>query len=192
MPLKSFSREAGSMRLRPMTQGDEPLFHALYTDPEIMRFVGGPWTPAEAAERFRATLCRRGKAVVADRFFVIEEKSSREPMGICGSSHYDRAGMRVEVGVMLLPRGRRLGVGRAALGALVDYMFQEPSLLEVYARVAIENSAARNLVTRVGFRQSRVAEGKKQGTLACEWSVHRPQWNTRQTTNNGIADVQCN
>lgn len=180
------------MQLRPLREADESLFQALYTDAQTMRFVGGPWTPAEAARRFRAILSRQGAPTPADRFLVIEEISNREPMGICGSSHYDRAGMRVEVGVMLLPQGRGLGVGRAALGALVDYMFQEPSLLEVYARVAIENSAARNLVTRVGFRQSRVAEGKKQGTLACEWSVHRSQWNTGQTTNNGIADVQCN
>ena len=179
------------MRLRPLREADEPLFQALYTDAQTMRFVGDPWTPAEAARRFRAILSRRETLVSTDRFLVIEEKSSREPMGICGSSHYDRAGMRVEVGVMLLPQGRRLGVGRAALGALVDYMFQEPSLLEVYARVAIENSAARNLVTRVGFRQSRAAEGNKQGTLTCEWSVHRSQWNMSQTTNNGIADVQC-
>lgn len=190
--MKSFSREAGSVRLRPMTQGDEALFHALYTDPETMRFVGAAWTRAEAAERFRRVLQRGQESALANRYLVIVEEATGDPLGICGSSHYDPVALRVEVGVMLLPSWCGQGVGKGALAALVDCLFQEPSLLEVYARFAVENSAARNLVTRVGFRPNHAAKGKKQDRLACEWSVCRSQWNTGQTTNNGVTDVQCN
>jgi len=190
MLLKSFSRKARSVRLRPMMQSDEALFHTLYTDPETMRFVGAPWTPAEAVERFRATLCRRGKTVVTDRFFVIEEKSSREAMGICGSSHYDRANMRVEVGVMLLPLGRRAGVGRGALMALVDHLFEEQLLVEVYARIVAGHSAAENLVKRASFLLDMVVKGGERDVGERQWSVHRSTWRASQRPAAEVIDVQ--
>lgn len=180
------------MRLRPLVEGDEPLFQALYTDAQTMRFVGGPWTPAEAAKRFRAILCRQGKPTPADRFLVIEGESSPTPMGICGSSHYDRASMRVEVGVMLLPLGRRAGAGRGALVALVDHLFEEQLVVEVYARIAAGHSAAQNLVKRAGFLPDMVARDGEQDVGERQWSVHRSTWRASQRPTAGITDVQCN
>lgn len=164
------------MRLRPMTQSDEALFHALYTDPETMRFVGAAWTPAEAAKRFRRILQRGQESTPADRYLVIVGESMPDPLGICGSSHYDPVAMRVEVGVMLSPQGRRLGVGRAALGALVDYMFRESPAVEVYARFAAVNRAAGNVMARAGFHPGPVAETERHESTTCEWSIFRSEW----------------
>jgi len=188
--LKSSVSGPGAVRLRPLVEGDEPLFQALYTDAQTMRSVGGPWTPVEAARRFRAILSRRGKSTPANRFLVIEEKSSRTPLGICGSSHYDRAGMRVEVGVMLLPLGRRAGVGRSALVALVDHLFEEPLVVEVYARVAVGHSAARNLVRRAGFRPNPVARGGEQDVGERQWSIHRSTWRASEKPTAEVIGVQ--
>ncbi|MGN6704649.1 MAG: GNAT family N-acetyltransferase [Rhodanobacter sp.] len=181
--MKSFSREAGSVRLRPMTQGDEALFHALYTDPETMRFVGAAWTPAEAAERFRRVLQRGQESALANRYLVIVEEATGDPLGICGSSHYDPVTMRLELGMMLLLRGRRLGVGRAALGALVDYMFRESPAVEVYARFAAVNRAAENVMARAGFHPGPVAKTERHESATCEWSIFRSEWPIAKSIN---------
>jgi RimJ/RimL family protein N-acetyltransferase len=184
------ANETGAVRLRSLAQGDEPLFRALYTDAQTMRFVGSPWTPAEAARRFRAIICRQDESTPADRFLVIEGKSTREPMGICGSSHYDRVGMRVEVGVMLLALGQRAGAGRGALMALVDHLFESPLVAEVYARVAVGHSAASNLARRAGFRPDPVARGGEQDVGEHQWSAHRSTWRTSEKPTAGVVNVQ--
>lgn len=171
------------MRLRPMTQGDEALFHALYTDPETMRFVGAAWTPAEAAKRFQRILQRGQGSPPADRYLVIVGEVTPDPLGICGSSHYDPNAMRLELGMMLLPQGRRLGVGRAALGTLVDYMFRESPAVEVYARFAAVNRAAGNLMARAGFHPSPVTGKERHESATCEWSIFRSEWRMEKSIN---------
>ncbi len=173
--LKSLSCETEGLQLRSLAEGDEPLFHALYGDPETMRFISVPWTPAEAAKRFRGILGRQGESALVDRFLVIVRKLTRTSLGICGTSHYDSSAMRLEVGMVLLPSGRKSGVGREALTALVGRAFEEPLVNEVYARVAAGNSAARNLVARIGFRQDCVRRGEGCDLTTCEWSVHRSE-----------------
>jgi RimJ/RimL family protein N-acetyltransferase len=159
-----------------MTEDDEPLFHALYTDPETMRFIGPPWTLEEAAKYFRKILQRGGEPVSGGRCLVIVGDTVPDPLGICGSSHYDPVAMRLEVGMMLLPLGRKLGRGRGALAALVDYMFQESPAVEVYARFAAANTAARNVMARVGFRLEHVAGVEQHESTMCEWSILRSRW----------------
>lgn len=174
--MKMHPRDVGSVRLRPMTEDDEPLFHALYTDLETMRFIGTPWTHAKAAKLFRKILQRGAEPGPGDRCLVIIGGASPDPLGICGSSHYDPVTMRLEVGMMLLPLGRKLGIGRGALTALVDHMFAEPLVVEVYARFAAANKAAKNVMARVGFRQDGVAGGERHDSSVCEWSIHRSRW----------------
>lgn len=175
---ETFSSETERPRLRPLEAGDEALFHALYTDPVTMRFVGVPWVPAEAAKRFRRILQRGQQSTPADRYLVIVGQATADPLGICGSSHYDPVTMRLELGMMLLLRGRRLGVARGALTALVDYMFRESPAVELYARFATANMAARNVMARTGFRPVHVAEVERHKSTMCEWSILRSKWRT--------------
>lgn len=180
--LKSFSCETEGLQLRPLAEGDEPLFHALYGDPETMRFISCPWTPVKAAKRFRGFLDRQGESTLGDRFLVVVRKPTQTSLGICGTSHYDSSAMRLEVGMVLLPLGRKVGIGREALTALVGRAFEEPLVNEVYARVAAGNSAARNLVARIGFRQDCVRRGEGCDLTACEWSVYRSEWGISKST----------
>jgi RimJ/RimL family protein N-acetyltransferase len=173
-----------------MTEDDEPLFHALYTDPATMRFIGVPWTPAKAAKLFRKILQRRGKSAPGDRYLVIMGGTTQAAMGICGSSHYDPMAKRLEVGVMLLPFGCRAGVGRGALTALVDYLFESQRVVEVYARIAVGHSAASNLVRRAGFRLDPVARGGDQDVGERQWSAHRSTWRRSEKPTAGVIDVQ--
>ncbi len=78
--------------------------------------------------------------------------------------------------MVLLPLGRGLGLGREALAALVSLAFEEPLINEVYARFAAGNTAARNLVARVGFCPDCAAKVGEQESGMCERSIHRSGW----------------
>lgn len=183
--MKSFSCKAEVAQLRLLREGDEALFHALYTDPVTMRFIGGPWTPTKVASKFKGIVDRQGGSNFDDRFLVILEKATQTPLGVCGTSHYDPVAMRLEVGIVLSSEGRRLGIAREALTALVGFAFEELMVDEVYACFAVGNKPARNLVARLGFRPSRAGRvgGKLEEVVECEWSVHRSAWCIREMTN---------
>lgn len=180
---ETFSCEAERPRLRPLEAGDEALFHALYTNPETMRYIDEPWTPVAAAERFRKAIRRQGKSPLCGRFLVILGGNAQAPLGICGMSHYDPVAMRIEVGMVLLREGRRSGIGRGSLTALVDLAFEEEQVNEVYARFAPRNAAARNLVARIGFEPSRAVNNGEQTSIMSEYSVSRSIWCIYKTTN---------
>ncbi|HXS04584.1 MAG TPA: GNAT family N-acetyltransferase [Rhodanobacter sp.] len=181
--MKSFSCETDALRLRPLMEIDEALFVALYTDPDTMRFIGSPWTPEEARRQFRKAIRQQGRSAPGSRYLVIARKNVLAPLGICGTSHYDPAIQRIEVGMVLLPEGRRLGVAREALMALVGLVFEEQLVGEVFARFTSENVAARNLVSRVGFRPDSIAMEKEPGAAICVWSIHRSAWCINKITN---------
>ena len=42
--------------LRSMRESDEELYCDLFCDPETMRYIGPPWTRADAARAFRGVL----------------------------------------------------------------------------------------------------------------------------------------
>lgn len=182
LPLKSFSCETDGLQLRPLTKDDEPLFHALYSDPETMRFIGDPWTPAEATKRFQKIISGQDWPTLMNRYLVIVRKSGSAPMGICGTSHYDPVGMRLEVGIVLLLARRGLGIGRESLTALVGRVFEESSVDEIYVRFAVANIAMRNLLLRVGFRPGEDTKGAGQNRVVCEWSIHRSSWCSGNST----------
>ncbi|HWU78350.1 MAG TPA: GNAT family N-acetyltransferase [Rhodanobacter sp.] len=174
--MKSFSCETGRLQLRPLAKGDEALFHALYSDPETMRFIGDPWSPMKVAKRFQKLVNHQEQPKLDDRYLVIVRKNGQTSMGICGTSHYDLAAMRLEVGIMLLRRGRGLGIAREALTALLGRAFEDPLVEEVYARFTAENIAIRNLMMRVGFHPCGLAKGGGAAVTMREWSIHRSRW----------------
>ncbi|MEO9078713.1 MAG: GNAT family N-acetyltransferase [Rhodanobacter sp.] len=180
--MKSFSCETAGLQLRPLMKDDEPLFHALYSHAETMRFLSDPWTPSEVTKRFQKTVARQERPTLGNRYLVIVGKGGLAPMGICGTSHYDPVDMRLEVGVMLLPAGRGLGVGKEALTALVGRAFEEPLVDEVYARVAADNIAMKGLLVSVGFRPAGSVKDGGQKSAMCEWSLHRSIWCVSKST----------
>jgi RimJ/RimL family protein N-acetyltransferase len=189
---KSFSCDTRRLRLRPLAEGDEALFHALYTDPETMRFIGAPLSLAEATSRFRAIIQRQGDSVFETRFLAIVAKNDWEPMGICGMSHYDPTTMQLEVGVMLLPEGRGQGVAREAMAALVRRIFDEQLVHQVCIRFLVGNAAMRSLAFRLGFGPDGAATGQGQDSTICRWSIRHSSWHAGDTINNQEeTDVQC-
>jgi [ribosomal protein S5]-alanine N-acetyltransferase len=191
--LSAFDFETDRLRLRPLQEGDEALFHGLYTNLDTMRFICPPLSSEQAAARFPKIVARQRKPSLKGRFLLILDKATRQAVGICGTSQYDAGALRLEVGIVLTPEARAQGVAREALTALTKRIFVASPVNEIWARFSAENLTAMQLVVSVGF--SPCADALRENGVAktYHYSLHRSSSSAIETTNcQGAGNVERN
>jgi RimJ/RimL family protein N-acetyltransferase len=181
--LPTFEFETARLFLRPLQAGDEALFHDLYTDPETMRFIGKPLSAEQAASRFRKIVARQRKPSLERRFLAMLDKATGQALGICGTSHYDVAALRLEVGLLLRREARAQGLAREAIAALVEHIFAASPVDEIEVKFSAENRAAEQAGIGLGFMPC-ADDAKGTGQLSeYRWSVFRSSCYATKTTN---------
>jgi RimJ/RimL family protein N-acetyltransferase len=178
-----FDFETERLRLRPLGPGDEELFHKLYTDAETMRFIAPPLSPERAEKSFHKIISRQGDPGLSGRFLAILEKETLWPVGICGTSQYDADALRVEVGIVLGPKGRVRGFGREALAALMRKIFAEWLVDEIWVQCSTEYPAVERMILSIGFTPSSEIAEEKFSLSKRVWSVRRSSWYVNQAAN---------
>ncbi len=150
------------LRLRPLTEADTGAIFALYSDPQVTRYLSRPTmaTPADAqaaieraAEEFAAgTAIRVGLAGADDRV-----------IGTGNLLHFNWGCRRAEVGYALLPAFWGQGLASEATAALVAYGFETLDLHRLEAELDPRNEASARVLARQGF--------VKEGLLRERWIV---------------------
>ena len=159
--LAAFEIDTERLHLRPLQMGDEALFHALYTDPDSMRFIAPPLSAAQAARYFRSTVAGMQTTPIRWLSLAMLRKQSQQPVGICGVSDFDAAARRLEVGILLTAEARSQGIAREGLTALMNRLFEllpVDELTECRAGYTLRADAERDW----GFCRIQI------------WSAHRP------------------
>ena len=147
------------LHLRPFTAADREAIHAVYSDPEVMRYVGhgAHRTPAETAAALRVygeVLERRGFS-----FLAVTE---RDGGALVGDAGLHPLGDDIELGYTLARgawgRGYATELGRA----LLAYAFDVLGAARVVAQVEPENTASRRVLEKLGMRavDTRTAYGR--------------------------------
>lgn len=178
-----FEQETRRLRLRLLTQEDEALFCGLYTDPDIMRFIGPAMTAARASRAFAGILARMRQKPPGCVYLVILDKVSERPLGICGLPEFHLNAIRQEVGLVLTGQSRSRGIAREGLAALVDRVFTMTSVDEVWSRFSTKNLAAQRLVLSVGFSACDEKLWGNESTQERRWSVDRASWRPMESIN---------
>ncbi len=143
--------ETPRMRCRRWVPDDLDAIHAVYADPESMRWVddGLPLSRERCAEWFditRANYARRGYGM-----FALDDRKTGETVGFCGLVH---PGGQPEPEVKYAIRRSRWGEGLAteAVVALLEFGARELGLDTVIATIAPENLASQRVVSKAGAR----------------------------------------
>ena len=150
------------LHLRPFTLADHRAIHAVYADPEVMRYVGhgAHRTLAETASALRTygdVLTRRGYS-----FLAVTERRGGAVIGDGGLHPLAGQGPDVELGYTLARgawgRGYATELGRA----LVDHAFHALRVPRVVAQVEPANTASRHVLQKLGMtaRGERTAYGR--------------------------------
>jgi RimJ/RimL family protein N-acetyltransferase len=164
------------LHLRPFTSADQAAIHAIYADPEVMRFVGhgAHRTMAETATALRTygdVLARRGYS-----FLAVTEREGGALIGDGGLHPLAGAGPDVELGYTLARRAWGKGYATELGRALVQYAFTVLQVPRVVAQVEPANAGSRNVLMKLGMteRELRTAYGRPHLLYAVEAPVRQP------------------
>ncbi|HYA58666.1 MAG TPA: GNAT family protein [Thermoplasmata archaeon] len=150
--------EGRSVRLRPLVPADYRTVHAWYTDPErVAPFDRFQMEEFDAFVRSVET-ANTDPASLAPRFVV----ERREVPGAVGAVGYYRAHPVLEyIDVWYLvgdPAVRGQGLGREAVGLLIDHVFATETVERVGAACDVANEPSVRLLQGLGLR--------REGTIA--------------------------
>jgi ribosomal-protein-alanine N-acetyltransferase len=162
--------------LRPFRDADEDAAHAVYADPDVMRWVGhgAHRTPAETHSALRGyadALAIRGYGFVA-----VIERSTGELIGDAGLHPLGGRGPDIEVGYTLARAAWGRGYGTEAARALVEHAFGAIGASRVVAQVEPDNLPSRHVLEKLGMteRATRMAHGRPHLLYGVERELYVP------------------
>lgn len=172
------SFETPRVKARLLCEDDLDLYLALYTDPEVMRYIGPVMGKESAADQFGKALALNREEARRVRYWSAYsvEDAVVSPLGILSAVWREPRRSSVEIGIMLSGRMQRSGLGRQLLTGLIDVIFDDAGLDVdvVTARYLSQNIAARKLFSCVGFSTSVDEDSRMEMRMLTLQQWHRP------------------
>lgn len=142
--------------LRPWRDADRDPYHALCSDPEVMRFLGPPQSRAEsdaAIDRMQALQAASGYC-----FWAVERRADGALLGFCGLKPGPAPiEGKLEIGWRLAREAWGQGYAREAAEASLGWAWRALDVDEVVAITVHANARSWGLMERLGMR--RVVDG---------------------------------
>jgi RimJ/RimL family protein N-acetyltransferase len=166
--------DTARLRYRLLSQADESLYCDLYSNSEVMKYVGPPLSREQALRGFKKALSLVQQPF-GWRITTIVERASGQGVGISVIRLVDEKARRAEVGSILSPDAQKQGYGPEYSAALIDYAFKHRGVEELSAQVVDGNAANEAMLTKLGFSPgatSAVVGGVSRRT----WTLTRKNW----------------
>ena len=166
------------LRLRALATRDLALFRDLYGDAEVMRFIGRPLLPKQAAASFRATL-HAMRQLQGPWFFVVLETRGCA-VGVCSIQPVAACERSGEIGIMLRRDARRRQFASEALSALMAAAFRALPIDTVWVQYRKANRGAARLFDALGFSETDGWRPRGARPRLCVRIVQRPTLQSNQ------------
>ena len=163
--------------LRSIRESDEELYCELFCDPETMRFIGPPWTRADAARAFRGVLEATRATPPRALFLTMVPKDAQQPIGLCTSAKF-RSG-RTAGGDGRDARAvtdARTASRSEALIAVIAHAFATLPVDEVWVRIALDHAACERTAVIIGLVRHAQAAPEDLAANLWRWSAYRGSW----------------
>jgi ribosomal-protein-alanine N-acetyltransferase len=158
-PADGHELETERLRLRPLTAADEEDYHGLFSDPEVVRYLGPGGV--RSREENRAALetavehwRRHGYGI-----WKVTERVGGRFVGRCGLRYLDGVNA-VELLYTLHKAFWGRGLATEAAAAAVGFAFGRAGLARLVALADPENRASQRVMEKLGFRYERSARFK--------------------------------
>jgi len=138
------------LTFRTWTGADLELALALWGDPVVTEWIGGPFSEAAVRER----LARESDHLAAHgvQYWPIFLRSTGEHVGCCGLRPYRPEQRVFELGFHLRPAHWGRGYATEAARAVIAYAFDTLRATALFAGHHPRNDTSRHLLTKLGFR----------------------------------------
>lgn len=146
--------ETDRLIIRSMQATDLESLAALWADPEVTRFMGGPRNREEVIKMLKEDLAATPEP--AFDLWPVLEKVSGKIVGDCGIIDKEVDG-KTEYEVVYVFARTSWGKGYATEAALAlkSYAFQQLGLNRVIALIDPENTKSERVVEKIGFRHEK-------------------------------------
>jgi [ribosomal protein S5]-alanine N-acetyltransferase len=156
---------------RPLDAADAEALHAVWGDPEVMRYLPSEPSPsvsatAERVERHVSRFAETGYGLCA----VVEREGGRV-VGTCGLFPVEWVGPEVEVAYHFTRKVWNRGYASEAAGAWVAAAFDQLGLERVVALAYPANRASTRVMEKIGMRFDR--EVDKYGERLVQYAIER-------------------
>lgn len=169
--------ETPRVRARLLREDDLDLYLALYTDPEVMRYIGPVMEREAVAAVFRTSLGHNRRLGARALYWrVFDRANAGASLGLASLVRETTHGAVADVGLMLPGEAQRSGLGQHCLSAMIGNALSGDwnlDISEVTARHVVSHAAARRLVESLGFLGAGIDEA---GFVA--WRMPREAWLT--------------
>lgn len=129
---------------------DLPLALALWGDPEVTRYIGGPFSPEAVAEKLRAEIASmEAHHVQYWPLFLLDNDAH---VGCAGLRLYRVHDQIYELGFHLRPAYWGRGLAAEAGQAVIAFASERLGAKGLFAGHHPENAASRKVLERLGFR----------------------------------------
>lgn len=166
--------ETPLVRARLLCEGDLDLYLALYTDPEVMRYIGPVMGREEATQIFRKALGHNVNPGARARYWHISSRATGSEFGMAALVRDILVPTRYEMGLMLLPQYQNTGVGSPALACIVDGALSGDWRLEaeeITTRHLDEHAGGKGIMRSLGFDMFDLGVSGFQG-----WRMTAKSW----------------
>lgn len=140
-----------TVRRATASDADVDFYHRIWTNPDVMKFVGYPNGLRITRDDIRVHI-EKEKDGEFDTWLVVELKQAAAPIGECKLGAPDEDGIS-ETDVKLLPHYWGQGYGTEIQRALVEYLFTHTACRAVKATPNKENIASQKMQEAVGGRR---------------------------------------
>ena len=163
IPFEPFTLHTPRLTLRFLRQADGPALFAMFSHPEVARYMSEPaWTAPSQADQYLIS-AQEGYRTGEVLQLGIERQADQALVGVADLFHLHPTSRRGEIGYALGRPYWGKGYMHEALQALVRYAFETLDLNRLEADIDPRNSASAKSLERLGFR--------KEGHMPERWIV---------------------
>ncbi|MHC4401425.1 MAG: GNAT family N-acetyltransferase [Planctomycetota bacterium] len=182
--------ETDRLQLRLFEQSDVEHLHLLYSDPEVMRHMGGTRTREKAEEHYQEFAQQYAKTGFT--LWAVEQKTDGQFVGRVGLWPLDGT-QEVQLGYMIARPYWGRGIATEASVACLDLGFSRLAVDFIAAITVSENGASRRVMKKLGFRF--VREDRYYDTDVLYHRLERGEWpaaNTNRAAGRSKNEIRSN
>lgn len=162
------------VKLRIHTMDDLDWFHALFNDPDVIRFLDRAPVSREVSAQLLADVVEENQRINRQRyFFTISSIATQNVVGAAGFTLRQREDQKLsaDMGWYLFKDWWGKGFASEAAGLMLDYAFQNLEICEITAGCQKENFASERVMRSCGMQL--IAEKHPDRV---QYRINKAQW----------------
>ncbi|WP_201366833.1 GNAT family N-acetyltransferase [Dictyobacter formicarum] len=164
--------ETEHLQFRPLTLDDLDDMTALYTDPEVTRFLGGPRSRDEVQRVLKGYI--REYQIYGHSFFATIRKSDQSFIGHCGLLKQEVQGQEeIELAYVLARPYWQNNLALEGTEALKNYGFQQLGFQRIISLIPPDNTVSIHIAEKIGMHYERDVD---------QWGQHFRLYGINQPT----------